>query len=1253
MRNLKKLLALVLAMVMAFSLMLSASAADVKFEDYPDKDSITAEFVEGVQVLTGLKVFQGDENGFRPGDEITRAEAAAVIYRAVTGDVNDRQTELYKDYSNFGDVKPDDWFAGYVGYCQNAGYIKGTSPTTFSPYEKVTGYQVLAMILRAVGYGKNNEFVGGSWQVNVAALSRQLGVTRNVTAAHMERTLNSEAPREVVADLVFMTIATVPMVTYTPALAYNDKADVLGQNGFNQTLGQQTFGLYYDTSWDDIDRWGRPGYRWYQNGARISWTNASNGKAYMIKEGHPLFGDPNGTASVVATIEAVPDYETLDQVRECDVAHALEEKKTFGASQTFRLYVNGDNVIGTSDIDPVTTNYNIVATDTVTKVGGQGRITEVYYKDGSPWFTSETRDVVMIDTFLAQVTGKSDAKLDKNDHVIVPAKLDVTIWDGNRKTSETNLAANEVNTPSTRIISKTNTSKENWDEYSVGDFILIYANTDKGAPANSINDHNNSAAELEETAFETNKVTTAVPTGYPTNTLVAGSDTSASSTAKVLGKADVKQGKQTVVYYNANKHNVDSTDYDDQITLYLDRAGSNTNTTYNWYFDDNGYLIGIGDAKGSNFGVITSIYAAFGQGETNTDGTVKAIATVKYADGTTGQVEIDRFLMSSVDNGASVTTTTSAGAGGHKTTTDGVAATDALNSGAYTVELRTVYDQADRYPMSVREPEIAFTTNAAKNDGWLYMAPSAASNFSGHFRTAGGRDRYGILYDNLFMFTTANDNAVVAVEVAGAPANGGAWAGLLNGRTDTTNGGMLYKNLGFLTLDDNQSGDGTGTAGNTGVAHVRVDNDTKIMVRTGEDSDNSNIVTYNGVNELPGNVVLKVNTEVDWADTDGDGRAEYLYITGNIPGVITYGLFYYNGYTGDQAQWNGTTGTVPGYLNGKEETVTFSNKALFDIVVDADNSYKGHLFALQITNGTVSSVMHGNNSDGRFGQELLNFLWAGVENITFSGNIQASFATNIKTGVDNATTPTALAGDAFVLGAQGGNPYSVTTEAVYFRDSNAAATTGGPGNVGTNEVVYNRVATGTAGSDTITVTGRSVNYNFWITPTTNIVGDPELLNTRAGCDVTIVYDNQRTSDGAFAILDLFITPDPDVTPSDPTAADIAITNTTGGNGNAFDITVVSDISLTYNSNYTSATIEVYDYSTSNLVVRGTWSSTSNTAYIWSGAAVAPNLTANIAATVSVAHTSATNNVGDYSVRITYRNGSTVVAQTGWVNVSVR
>ena len=44
-------------------------------------------------------------------DKITRAEASAIIYRMATGDVDNRQNDLYKDYSTFVDVNSDDWFA--------------------------------------------------------------------------------------------------------------------------------------------------------------------------------------------------------------------------------------------------------------------------------------------------------------------------------------------------------------------------------------------------------------------------------------------------------------------------------------------------------------------------------------------------------------------------------------------------------------------------------------------------------------------------------------------------------------------------------------------------------------------------------------------------------------------------------------------------------------------------------------------------------------------------------------------------------------------------------------------------------------------------------------------------------------------------------------------------------------------------------------------------------------------------------------
>ena len=1177
MRNLKKLLALVLAMVMAFSLMLSASAVD--FSEYPDKDSITPEFTEGVQVLTGLKVFQGDEKGFRPSDKITRAEAAAIIYRMATGDVDNRQNDLYKDYSTFVDVNSDDWFAGYVGYCQNAGYIKGTSPTTFNPYGQVTGYEVLAMILRVVGYGKNNEFTGSSWQVNVAALSRELGVTKNVTAAHMEQTLNMAAPREVVADLVFMTAAIVPTVTYTPALAYNDKSTVLGGE-YNPTLGQKTFGLWYQTAWTESDEWGRPGYSWYKNGARVGQTNAETGKAYMIKDGHPRYSGTT-TGNLVATIMAAPDYETKEQVRECDVAHDLEITN----EETFTLYVNSENVTAK--------DYRIVATDTVTKVGGQGRVTEFYYGITSPWFVDNEDDyAVMIDTMLAQITGKRDVKLDKNDHVIVPAQLDVVIYDGDKKTP---------NTPnsSTRIISKPSNSKDNW-EYAVGDFILINAYTNQDD--NTTNDHaagNTNSKDLEWAAFETNKVV-----APRNNILVQGTH------VWVLKTPDVKQAKQTVTYWNQGKHNVDGTDIPDQMTLFLDVAGSTTNTTYNWYFDLYGNIIGIGPAKGSNFGVITAVYAAQAQGETDTTGTTKAVATVRYADGTTGTVQIDRFLMSSdatIANGRA-------------------AANTALTAAANTVDLRPVYNVNDTDPMEADDPITAFGPIGAQYDGSVYISTDASRNRDGHFKNNSGNgdganstDTYDILWKNLFMFTTANDDAVVAVEVAGQtfthPAtnpNADSWINLRNAMTDAGNGGMIYKNASFLTLNDGVTGDGVGTNGNVGPANVYLDNDTKIMVRTGTTIHTSSISTYDGVSALPSNVVLAANSEVDWADTDGDGRADYLYVTGSVTGVVTYGLFYYNAYNGDVARWDGTanSGTISGYLNGEAYTATFRNRSLFDAVNNTAN-YNGHLFALQFNGDVVTGVMPTSGALNR-GVQILN----------------NSNATN--TSVNPVVTDI----PGFEVGTAGGNNYTNTTAAVYFEDGNGS------------ELTY-RYDNYTNGGRTIEVTGSGVG-TYWLTPNCTVVGELEWLNTRSGNDVTMVFE-QNATNTQNAVSAIYITPDPDVTPDNSNRVATIIATAIAGTNTNITLSLSSSMNLTSTptATYTLAKVYVHDYNTQNLVVYGTSADGVITA--------SPDLATGsgpYTGTMTINHASTSGNKGSYGIKVEYYNGSTLVARSDWMLMTI-
>ncbi|MDY6019790.1 MAG: S-layer homology domain-containing protein, partial [Oscillospiraceae bacterium] len=158
----KKLLAMVLALVMTLSLCTVTNA----FAD--DKD-INEDYAEAVDTLNGMGVFKGYEDGsFKPNGNITRAEVAAIIYRLYTGDVKDKQAGLYAGYGSFSDMAGATWAAGYVGYCANAGFVKGYGNGKFGPSDPVTGYQALAMILRAVGYGKNGEFEGADWELHVA-----------------------------------------------------------------------------------------------------------------------------------------------------------------------------------------------------------------------------------------------------------------------------------------------------------------------------------------------------------------------------------------------------------------------------------------------------------------------------------------------------------------------------------------------------------------------------------------------------------------------------------------------------------------------------------------------------------------------------------------------------------------------------------------------------------------------------------------------------------------------------------------------------------------------------------------------------------------------------------------------------------------------------------------------------------------------------------------------------------------------------
>ena len=520
----KKLLALVLALVMTLSLAVVGSNAAFK-----DAEKVNASYAEAVDVLAGMKVFQGyPDNSFQPEGSITRAEVAAIVYRLYTGDVTDKQASLYATYNKFTDMGGAAWAAGYIGYCANAALVKGYDAKTFGPADKVTGYQALAMILRAVGYDKNNEFVGADWQLHVAQTAQQLGILKNVKGVD----LNAAASRELVAELLFRTAAYVPMVTYTPALGYTNLTAIL--NGkTNLTLGEKNFGLTKTAA--SNDKWGRPLYKW-----------------------------TDGKTTVYATIKATPVATYQKAVTECDVAHDASLK----VDTAYTLWVNGDKQIA---------KYIVNLTDTVTKMGAQGRLIEVY---------DDT--IVMIDTFLAKVTSVADAAYDAQGHLRKDATIVLKIFD----------AAATDESAVTKTITLTN-GKTNY-EYAVGDYVLVNAFTDA--------------------------VNTAVASGAVIN----------NNKADIVGKATSVDGAQSIIYWNATQHNVEGTVYDDAYKFMLDEAGTDT-AKHTWFFDQYNNLIGAVDiAAATSYGVINSIWWAGNAA----DGTGVAKANVTYMDGTTGQVDI-------------------------------------------------------------------------------------------------------------------------------------------------------------------------------------------------------------------------------------------------------------------------------------------------------------------------------------------------------------------------------------------------------------------------------------------------------------------------------------------------------------------------------------------------------------------------------------------------------------------------------------
>lgn len=1175
MRNLKKVLALALAMVMALSLMVTGAGAATTFND---DGEISAAYREGVEVLTGLKVFKGKNTteNFAPKDTITRAEVAAIIYRLVTGDVTDKQAGIHADYAKFSDVAADHWAAGYIGYCSNAELIVGDGAGHFNPDTQINGYQALTMILRAVGYDKNGEFKGSGWEVRVASSSRTLGILKNVS----EGMLGQPASREMVAELLFQA-SLIPTVTYTTALGYNRYNSITAAQvevNENPSLAWNSFKLHKGAR-ENIDNWGRPGCKWNKDT-----TREANGDVWAYKGG-----------TTIATITEKYLVRYTKAVKECDV-WADAGFKDAGGTKDLILYLNG-----TAD-GPITEKYRLVATDTTTKVGAQGRITEVY-----------SDRVVMQDVFLAQVTGVTQRQLDKGGHVVIPSYLHLTVYDG--------IAKYNNNAPLTNAQVTLTNSLADWTQ-AVGDMLLVNAYTchlsranDNAAAHGGTNrtagvvnisanpladdgvadaaateeDKNRAAYESEVVRGTRNIAAVQPPLGTANGVPTAAERIESGKNVFIKGEASSFNGKQTALTFLNGTHTMDGKVYNDALELHLNAAGNTLNTTYAWYFDDveqadGSYsLIGIGPATGTTkYGIITGIYAVQNVANNGTDGSTSVVANVTYADGTTGQETVSRILAG--DNGANT---------GHAAPNRVLRASTA--AGSNTIDLLPLYNSQVAQPMTVT-PRGATPSNT-QYTGWLHVSPSTAVNAA---NTA--NDTHGILTlsnaadpSNLFKFSTTADGQMTAIEVAGhtdvanhANENTGAFEWLYN--QDVAADTILYKNLNHLGM--------VGTDGNP--VRFFVNNDTEFLVRS---ADSGAVTHYKGVSALPGNMTVLNGAEVDWVDESNDDVAEVVYISrARFDTTITYGLLYFNGdadgdymttESADAAAWfDGTNYFVRGWLNGEFKQVQIGagngitavqnfNRIKDSVrggTADWPEAYEAHIFAVRMTEGVVTSLM--------------NVPATGL------GLLNATGPSAIGNVAGGAVVDTAAPAHVFNDGLtpeRNGNTYSpepgVTTGVAHFRVITNSAYRTGVYAAGTQNstLTFRADDPADANADGITVPvdaaggafgapGTSMAFHF--TQDTVKYGNPEMLNYNVVdnqprvSDVTIVYD---TANGTITVRELYIdtelagsTPGTSVSPSTSNnILEYSIRNTAGtittqgvfvkSNANAYNVLAIAPV----------------------------------------------------------------------------------------------
>ena len=353
----KKLLALVLALVMSMSLVTISNAAD--FADAKDIDN-----KEAVEVMNAIGVLIGDENGkFNPDANLTRAQAAKIICVMLLGQTAADGLNLK---ANFSDVSG--WAESYIAYCASQGIVAGVGNGKFDPDGQLTGYQFAKMLLVALGYKADLEgMTGADWQVATAKLALNAGLTDGMSIA-----LSKTLTRDEAAKMAFNTL-TATMVEYSNGVnvSTSDGTQVT-VNAVRTKVGHTTTTGYKATGNDEYtqfceqyfsklkltsttstdDAFDRPASEWsfkgvkvgtYAKEAAFTYTASASGSTTSAKLSNMgIKGYKLATSGVTAVINGVPANNALTSIN--DIPALL------GNGTKVEIFVDEDDIETITDV---------------------------------------------------------------------------------------------------------------------------------------------------------------------------------------------------------------------------------------------------------------------------------------------------------------------------------------------------------------------------------------------------------------------------------------------------------------------------------------------------------------------------------------------------------------------------------------------------------------------------------------------------------------------------------------------------------------------------------------------------------------------------------------------------------------------------------------------------------------------------------------------------------------------------------------